>query len=86
MLSAVVVIASSVTALRLITYHRGASQYCFFKSLIAYSLIVLFGGQAIHITINHAQVTPLQAVATLIVMGLVLRARGNVWCVFRREH
>lgn len=83
-LATIVAIASGVTALRLITYHRGTSEYCFFKSLIAYVLIVISGAQAIHILINHAQVTLLQTLATIVMMSLLLRSKGNVGCIFRR--
>lgn len=78
-----VVAANIVIAARLICYQRHGSRYRWQMSLLAYVLIVCAGGQTIDVLFNGAPASWWQAGISLVVAGLVLRARGNTACIVR---
>lgn len=82
----VTAVASTVTACSLLCYRRGSSRYRFWKSALAYALIVCSGGQAIDILVNGAVVTPWDAALSVVIAVMSVRARGNVACFVRVAH
>lgn len=81
LVASTVVISSSITALRLITYSRKGSRYRPCISVIAYALIFCSGAQAIDVVFNHAQSSVWQAGLSFFLMILALHSKGNVSCI-----
>lgn len=78
LIETIIVLASVLTAGRLICWRRGGCRYRPGVSFLAYLLIVAAGGQAIDIVIAHAPVTVWQAVMSVTVCAIVWRSQGNV--------
>ncbi|MGY6273637.1 phage holin family protein [Achromobacter denitrificans] len=78
LIETIIVLASVLTAGRLICWRRGRCRYRPGVSFLAYLLIVAAGGQAIDIVIGHAPVTVWQAVMSVTVCAIVWRSQGNV--------
>ena len=72
------IVANLVSCGRLLSYRRGANQFKFRISCLAYVLIVSTGGQAIAAILQPVPVSVWASILSMALCVLIVRARGNV--------
>lgn len=79
----IILLANLVSVAVLMCYRRGDSRYKPWISILAYLLLVALGGQAIDVSINAGGASGWDAAVSVLVMIVVVRARGNVAAMAR---
>lgn len=79
----VTIFASSITAIRLITYRMGNNDFNRKYSVAAYVLMVCCGSQAIYLMAYPHPVGFWQAGTSVLLMTAMLLSKGNVAVLFK---